>query len=783
MIDPATLLTILRSGQPLAATLAAHGLTAEASQAALTAYLRSKVPPLAGKIRSGVEGPAKILRDRHGVPHIHADDPHDLFFAYGYATAQDRLWQLDYLRRAAQGRLAEVLGSESIPSDVEVRTIGIGRLARELVPRLPGATLELLAAFASGINALMDDCRDNLPIEFEVLYYTCEPWTVADSLALMKHFWWQLTGRLYQICGPELMQRALGDGPLYQAFLRSEVHGESIIPPGENRARPLPVAPGPAGRIAGEVAGPGSNNWVISPGKSASGQALLASDPHTPYLAPTIWYEVHLHGPGYNVAGMSYVGIPGVVFGRNEKGAWGITNNICSLRDLYVLPKKDPGWRGKHNERISVRGSSEYILPLTKTEHGPIVNHLLTASTMDGPSVALRWVGTEISDEIGCLLRLNRAGSVDEFRQALSSWTCPTFNFVWADAAGNIAYQTAGRLPRRPVPGRGLRQAANPSDQWAGFFPFESNPWCQNPKQGWLGTANNPVLPAKEDPGLGGMWTSDARARRIRRRLTGQDKISLKEAADFQLDTMSERARDMKAALTDALAGAADAKLQAAAQLLRDWDGDMRADSTAAALFDAFSRHWGALVLAVRVSKETSDLVLRHVFGLMFELLKTDDAGWFASAADRSAGIHEAMRRALEEVEHTLGPDLSLWRWGDLHPLTLRHPLGNREPLGPLFNTGPRPIGGSSHTINNQTLAATGSYEANAGPCCRIAADLGTMELLVTSCLGQSGHPGSPHYRDQTDDWFAGRQHLLSLDWQRLAAEAVHVLELQPSGG
>src|SRR5262249_32315727 len=162
--------------------------------------------------------------------------------------------------------------------------------------------------------------------------------------------------------------------------------------------------------------------------------------------------------------------------------------------------------------------------------------------------------------------------------------------------------------------------------------------------------------------------------------------------------------RDVAPALAAALATAADERVQATAKLLADWDGDMKADSVAASLFDSFARHWGAVVLAQRVPKETSDLVLRHVFGLMFELLKKDEIGWFASETIRMAGIHEAMRRALEDVEHSLGSDIQRWRWGDLHPLTLRHPLGNREPLGSVFNTGPRPIGGSSHTINNQTF-------------------------------------------------------------------------------
>ncbi|MBL8798093.1 MAG: penicillin acylase family protein, partial [Planctomycetia bacterium] len=645
------------------------------------------------------------------------------------------------------------------------------------------------AAFSDGINAVIEVSRDRLPIEFDILDYAPDQWTPADSLALMKNFWWQLTGRLYQITGPELMKRSLGDGPLYQAFLRSEVHGETIIPPGENRARPA-GPPQPGNQLSAACPPPGSNNWLLSPAKSATGSPLLASDPHTPYGAPTIWYEAHLHGAGFDVTGMSYVGVPGIIFGRNTDGAWGITNNICSQRDLFVLPPEAAHTDGYtlNGQRHSAWGRTEslqlsknrdvtvQLVPLRFSDHGPIVNALLTPAVQQGPPVALRWVGTELSDEIGCLLAVNRAASAAAFRQSLSGWACPTFNFVWADGR-DIAYQCVGKLPRRAVPGRGLRPAEEAKHHWQGFFAYEENPWCVNPKQGWLGTANNPVLPANEDPGLGGMWTTDARQRRIRNKLDGQAKFTLDDSAAFQMDTVSERARDVVQALVRHLEAASDPALRKAATLLKSWDGDMRADSAAAALFDAFSRHWSTVVLEERVSSETRDLVARHVFGLMFELIKDDAAGWFAPPK-RPERVQAAMRLAIDDLTTRLGSDMRQWRWGDLHTLTLRHPLGKRPPLAEVFDTGPQPIGGASHTINNQWTNPMGTYEATAGANCRIAADLGTAELRITNCLGQSGHPASEHYRDQLADWLAGRQHVQTLDWAKVETEAKHRLEL-----
>lgn len=771
-----TLLAVLRSGKPLPDALAEHGMSAEAFQSALAAYLRAKLPTLDGKRVGGVDGPVRIIRDKYSVPHIQAGDPHDLFFAYGYATAQDRLWQLDYLRRAAHGRLAEILGPEARASDIEVRTVGIGRLAHDLVRRLPGDTVECLIGFAEGINAVIEECANNLPAEFDVLLYACEPWRVADSLALMKHFWWQLTGRLFLIAGPELLRQHLQNDALYEAFLRSELQGESILPPGENRGQPIPAL----FELTGDDP-TGSNNWAISPAKSASGHALFASDPHTPYGAPTIWYEAHLSGAGYDVAGMGYVGIPGIIFGRNRQGAWGITNNICSLRDLFVYAHGDPAIRNDPKpEQIGVRGAADMVMPLARTEVGPIVNAILPAGIREGRPVALRWVGAENSDEIGCLLRLNRTSSVTGFRSALEGWACPTFNFVWADRHGDIAYQCAGRLPRRITPGRGLRYANDPEDDWAGSIPFQCNPWCVNPAQGWIGTANNPVLPAGEDSGLGGMFTSDARARRIRTRMTSQGKFTLAECAAFQSDTISERVADVQKPLVGMLVSSSQVSLLGALGLLASWNGDMTADSGGAAIFEAFTRSWTRTVLAARdVPESIHDLVTRHIFGVAFELLKGDQVGWFPPG-QRMAEILAAMREAVTDLTARLGPSLDQWRWGDLHTITLRHPLWKRGLLGDILNTGPKPIGGASHTINNQWANMAGSYEATAGANCRVAADLGTDELLICNCLGQSGHPASPHYRDQLDDWLAGRQHILSLDWAKVEAAATHRLEMEP---
>jgi penicillin amidase len=816
------LAAVLRNRKPPAAALAEAGLSAEQFDAALRAELERRLPPDRGRLRAaGLRRGAEIRRDRRGVPHITAEDPADLYFAWGYATAADRLWQMDCLRRAAHGRLPEILGLDALPEAVEVRTLGITQIAEETVARLGRDTLDALAAYADGVNAHIADRRGRLPVEFDLLEYDCEPWMPADSVAVLKHFWWRLTGRLWMITAAEVASWTLGGSPAYAALLGCEGRPpETILAPGDNRAapadawppapvgeqlnlgmgRPVPRGAG-SGRTAsrampavGAAAGVGSNTWAIASGRTATGAPLLAGDPHIPYGAPVLWHEAHVVGAGMNAAGFSVAGVPGILFGRNLRGAWGITNALCSQRDLFRLPVE----RGSgdtyrvagnhhrllgHSVSIPVRGGGAYKFTRKVGDHGPVVNHLLPEPLASDRPVALRWVGAEPSDEVGCLLSLQRAATVEQFRGSLRGWGCPSLNFQWADADGHIAHQTAGRIPVRRTAHRGLRDVADPRQHWAGHWAFEQLPFAADPKSGLLAAANNPVVPPAEDPGLGGVWLTDARARRVRSWFESVERPDAAACAAGQADVFSERAAAGVPALLAAVPESpAEPELTAVRRMLAAWDFRMAADSPAAGVWEMFFHRWKRAVIAERFDPADAALVAPLAEGVAADLLIGDAPGWFAAGEPgRIALLRQAFADAVCELAGRLGPDPAGWAWGRLHTVRLTHPLGGRPLAAGLFNVGPRPIDGASHTLNQQAPERTAEgFDAVVGPAARIVADLSRPVLLSVSAMGNSGHPGSPHYRDQWENWTAGRLYELPLDRVGVEKSAPARLELHP---
>lgn len=798
----------------------------------------SRAPRCDGQVAVGIETSVTIERDRWGIPHIFADNHHDLFFGFGYSMAQDRLFQMDYLRRKGLGRLAEVLGPEGVPLDLVARTVGLNRIAKEEWTRLPQETRELQQAFADGVNAWIMQCGEQRPIEFDLLDYCPEPWSPIDSLAIESEFRWYLTGRFPVIVMPELAKRVLGDGPLYREFLLGEADEEAVVPPEAYQhlreqlgQRPLEEV----GQATGDPEGTGSNNWVVAGRHCQAGMPMVASDPHIAIEAVSCWYEAHLCGGDFNVAGMTYAGMPAIMFGRNERVAWGITNNICSLRDLYqerIDPEHpncfqfDGRWEPAREvvETIHIRGAEPISRTIRFSRNGPVVNEILpppangavpvartptselsgnrpdvgVRSTETVP-VTLKWLGMYHGGWLTALLNMDRAKTVAEFRAALRPWHVPTFNLVIADIAGQIAVHCAGRIPQRKTGERGYRAGWDAEQQWTGLLPFDSMPHAIDPPRGWLASANNRLAGDDYPFGLFGTWTAGYRAVRIREMIeAGIAKSGARSGTressdpkshefgyggftvdDFRVmhhDTVSLRAVACLPPLIEALAGVTDPQIQAAVKYLKNWDGHVETELVAPSLFNVFFTFWSKSVADAHFEGVTAELLAKQVEGVASRLLADDPHGWLP-AGERLPRIRRVFSDTLAFLAERFGADMSAWHWGRVHRMPLKHVLSARGDLAQLLNED-----GGSAKGDMITVCNTGSgpnWLANSGAGYRLIADLSSNDLLAVDCQSHSGHPGTPHYSDQLAAWTSGEYHILPLKREAVAEIAVHRLRLR----
>ena len=592
--------------------------------------------------------------------------------------------------------------------------------------------------------------------------------------------------------------------------LLGEADEEAIIPPEAYADLRAKLGAGPwdgvserpvemVGQATGDPNGTGSNNWVVAGSHTRSGLPMVASDPHIAIEAVSCWYEAHLCGGGYNVVGMAYVGMPAIMFGRNERVAWGATNNICSQRDLYQ-ERTDPAhpdcfafdgaWEPARSlkETICIRDAAPLERTIRFSRNGPVVDEILPPPADRTGPVTLKWLGAYHGGWLTALLAMNRATSVAEFREAVRPWHVPTFNLVVGDVNGQIAVQSAGRIPLRRTTERAYRAGWDPSQQWVGLLPFDAMPHAVNPQRGWLATANNRLAGNDYPYPLFGTWISGHRAARIRQMIesTLANKMAgtspgfdIERFREMQYDTVSLRAVECLGPLLAALADDASPQTRAAAALLRNWDGRIDASSVPAAIFNVFFTCFTRSATEIHFAGETAELLVRQVDVMAARLLQSDPHGWFRQH-DRIAIIRQSFAQAIALLRDRFGDDMSQWQWGRLHQVPLIHVLAGRGDLAQLLNHGGGPIDGDMLTVCN-----TGSgpeWVANTGAGYRLVADLANNTLLAVEGQSQSGDPSSPHYMDQFDAWRNGAYHVLPLDPVEAANSAIHRLRISRVG-
>jgi penicillin amidase len=801
--------------------------------AAGLAFLRRFLPQTEGSARvAGLHGPVEIVRDRWGVPHLYAEDEDDLFFAQGYVHAQDRLWQMELQRRMGSGRLSEVLGEVTLPVDRFTRTLGLNRAAEDELASLPAETSRALEAYAAGVNAWMRQRAGQWSLEFTLLRFSPQPWRPVDSLYWSKFMTLVLSGNWASETLRARLALKLGAAlaadlePAYPADNPTVASGPGLPPGAEpppngwrspavlealklvesllGGAGPRPQPPAPPAGSNGSQSGvirlnPGaSNQWVVSGARTATGQPLLANDTHMSVAMPSIWYQVHLDGGRYHVAGVSLPGVPGVLVGHNQQCAWGLTTAWQDAQDLFIerINPANPAeyefqgqWRPLQTaqEVIAVKGrAAPEVVEVRLTHHGPLVSELLGEST----PLALRWVAQDPADMLGAVLGYNRAANWAEFRAALASWAAPAHNFVYADRDGHIAYLQAGWMPVRAA-GYGIAPAPGwtGEHEWQRFLTLDELPQTLDPESGWLGVANNLVVDASYPHFLSADLENPSRATRLVELLTARDTVSAADFAAMQRDTYSAQAQRFVRHLLPIQP--TNTREAAALDILRGWDCHITADSVAATLYETirlyalhemFDRHLGELADAY-VGVDPSPLgdtgpYHDRSFVRLLEILD-DKKGSSVWLRDPETGIpqparetlHRALRIALRELKAHLGPDMATWNWGRLNRIHFAHPLGSVKPLHLLFNRGPYPMPGDRDTL----LRASGKPAFPFPPVAvvdalRFIADLSDWDrcqIIVPG--GQSGHVASPNYADQIPLWRDGL--MLTLPFSRPAVE------------
>jgi penicillin amidase len=766
--------------------------------AAVAAYgwrsLHASLPPASGRVVvDGLSAPVEIHRDERGIPYIHARTDNDAFFGAGYVHAQDRLWQLELQRRMVDGRLSEVFGRASINQDIWLRTLGLRQAAATAWQTLSPEAKASLTAYTAGINAYLAEHRE-LPPEFRVLGITPEPWTELDSLGWNNMFALTMGGNFRQEISRFVASQYLSTGKL-QALFPGDPAGAPITVTAAERAQTQQLAA--LGnlqqtlesqlKLGGKYVG--SNAWVVSGKLTGDGQSILANDPHLAIQVPSLWYGMHLKGDHLDVTGMSLVGLPVVIFGRNADVAWGGTNMMADQQDLY-FERVNPDNAGQYevdghwepfvtrSETINVKPDFPAVLrgalkPVTievrSTRHGPIISDQF--HVFDEP-VALRWslLQNPASSSYESFYRVNFARDWAGFNAAFHDYVAPALNLLYSDRQGNIGYVGVGKIPIRargegtmPVPGW------NDDYDWRGSIPFAEMPRSFNPEKGYIVSANNRVTSPDYPYFISHDWAPQTRAVRIeqliRQKLGKGQHLTVADMEAIQGDVADVPSAALVKVMVHIMA--TTPRQREAVRYLQQWNGSMARDSVGATLFYAWSDHLRREVFADELegawnrrdeTRYLDPLVDRMQDDELAGVLASDPLEWCddKQTTDRKETCHQdliaSLNSTLTDLAKVHGSNMAKWSWGNVHTTRYEHtPFSQTNLLRKLFQ---REVanGGAPNSINVATASfrETEGYIQTFGAGFRqiMTAGPGQGQHLYMNSTGQSGNVMSPHYDD-----------------------------------
>jgi penicillin G amidase len=793
---------------------------------------RAALPQLDGSIKvNGLSAAVKVTRDSHGVPAIEAATLDDLFFAQGYVTAQDRLWQMDVMRRFGSGELSEILGEDTLKIDREQRILGLRAAARKSLQMASTRDRSYFEAYARGVNAFIESHGNGLPLEFRILKYRPKPWQAEDSIVIANQMVKDLNyyylpdvfarEKILAKLGPELtsdlyVNRSWHDRP--PTVMREEINdhtneqqnqGDSDDDDDDDDSPDNAVT---QQRGAAEIwaqhapeAVNGSNDWVVSGAHTVTGKPLLSNDMHLGHQMPNLWYEAHLKlvnrlvnqagSPAGNldVAGVTLPGMPYVIVGHNQRIAWGFTNVGPTVADAFIETfngqgayQTPQGWQQPEHraEVIHVKGKPDVTLDVKITRHGPVITELIPGESRQ---IALRWT---LYDGLHMpFFDVDSAQNWEEFRKAFSQLDAPGQNVVYADVDGNIGYQTTGHIPIRAAGDGSLPvSGADDAHEWTGYIPFDKLPTIYNPASGVIATANGRITPDGYPNSISTEWEAPWRTERIYHVLESGRKFSATDMLALENDVHSEN--DLFAAERFVYAvdhaSKPSARARQAADLMRNWDGRMLSSSTAA-------------TIAVRSARELTRLLLEQRLGpapgggnqqegtLNWKIYSWEmRTVWLQNVIlhqprrwlpEKYPNYDELLAAAVEAAVNSpeAPKDLAAWHWGAVNAVDIEHPVLGKIPLLRRWSApGVREQSGSGYTVK----AVTRSH----GPSERFTANLADLDQsTLNTVTGQGGNFLSPYYMDQWKAWYEGSTFTLPFTSQAVDASGAHRLVMEPA--
>ncbi len=730
---------------------------------------------------SGITDKVTVWRDSLGIPHIYAENEPDLYRAVGFAMAQDRLWQMDLLRRVTQGRLSEILGKDLVKTDLLMRSLRIQDKSEQVFKTSSPEIIMALQAFADGVNQYISQYP--LPTEFKILNYQPEPWQPIHSINLIGYMSWDLTSGWNTEFLINQLNEKISDAQITDLIPKSENHKTAIFrdfhSPQMDVNQTLLAANYKLEEIGAEVFH-GSNNWAVSGTKSKTGKPLLANDMHLGLMSPGIWYQMHQHVQGkLNVTGLVIPGQPFIIAGHNDSIAWGMTNVMVDDLDFYAetLNKDstkylvDGQWRDLEikTEIIKTKEGDVIEKTLRFTHRGPIVNELKTGSEI---ALSIHWLGNEMSNEVRSVYLLDRAKNWSDFRNAVKTFKAVSQNIVYADATGNIGLQCSAGVPIRAGNGIQIYRGDSSKYDWTGLVPFEELPYEFNPQRGYVSSANNKTVPDDYPYYISHWFATTDRIDRIREMIEAKELLGVEDFKLMQSDVKSKKAELFTPVFIQSIKTTSSLTNieKEALKNLENWNFELTRESSSAAIFEVLFRK----VCENLIKDDLSPELFKELKGqrillenLMLNILPTKSSLWIDDKSTPEKECYEdivirSFRETVADLTINNNEKLELQNWGSIHTFTIGHPLGVVSALDKIFNLnrGPFEMPGSYHTVCPYSYSFNNLYNVNHGASHRHIFDLDNWDSSETVIpTGISGIPASDFYLNQTEIYIHNQYH------------------------